>query len=290
MFGWPFVAEPWVEPAFETMDLTSLSRPEHYAGAAAVGFELWSHTPAFARVAESAGATCTLIGRGVPAPFPPPPRQETRDIDVLMLERSHWPDMSRRLAEKLDGLVTLPVSAHSKVLETLARTRVLAHPARVEALSRIGCEARAMGAVPVVLGSNPFAVGIGEEDGVLAVESVEEMPAAVTALVADRDRLELLSQRGIETARAQVAWEPFVERVAAALSNPPADAGRAARAGLGAALAAGGGPGPEHVLAATRAELAQHRGWLEATNSSLSWRLTAPLRAAKRRVRGRPPG
>jgi hypothetical protein len=74
-----------------------------------------------------------------------------------------------------------------------------------------------------------------------------------------------------------------VEAVATALSKPAASPGRAAWAGLGAALRADEGTGPEHVLAATREELRRHREWLEATNASLSWRLTAPLRAAKRR-------
>jgi hypothetical protein len=72
--------------------------------------------------------------------------------------------------------------------------------------------------------------------------------------------------------------------VEAALSSPAADPGRATRAGLGAALRADAGLGPEHVLAATRDELFRHREWLAAMNSSLSWRLTAPLRAGKRRL------
>jgi hypothetical protein len=280
MFGWPFTEEPWSAPDRDTLDLGSLSRPEHFAAAAALGFELWTHTPAIATAAREAGVECTLLGRGVPAAFPSPAPE--RDIDVLMLERSHWQAASRQVAAQIDGVVKLPVSAHSDVLATLGRTRVFAHPALIEANSRIGAEARAMGAVPVVLASNPLAA-LDERHGVALASSVEEMPSVVRALLADPERLALLSSRGIESARAEVAWEPYVEAVATALSKPAASPGRAAWAGLGAALRADEGTGPEHVLAATREELRRHREWLEATNASLSWRLTAPLRAAKRR-------
>jgi hypothetical protein len=290
MFGWPFTEEPWTPPDHDAIDLATLARPEHFQGAVALGFELWTHTAAFAAAARDAGADCPLLGRGVPEPFPSPAPE--RDIDVLMLERSHWPGASRRLAEQLEGVVTLPVSARSEVLETLGRTRVVAHPARIEANSRICAEARAMGAVPVISSSNPLAA-LDERYGAVMAQSVEEIPSAVRDLLADRKRLESLSARGIETGRAEVAWDPYVERIDAALSSTrAADRGHGARAGLGAALRADadGFDGTEHVLGATRAELAQHREWLAATNASLSWRLTAPLRAAKRRLRRGPPG
>jgi glycosyltransferase involved in cell wall biosynthesis len=281
-FGWPFVEEPWAKPDYETLDPTSLARPEHFAGAAALGFELWTHTPALASIASGAGVECALVGRGLPEALPPP--APARDIDVLLLERSHWPETTRRLAGELEASVTLPPSPRPEVLDALGRARVFVHPARFEALSRIGAEARAMGAVPVVPSTNPFAAAMDEEHGAVLVPSVGEIPRAVRALLADPVRLERLSARAMQTARAEVAWEPYVERVGELLSRePPPDPGRAARAGLGAALRADGGPGPEHVLAATRAELARHRAWLEATNSSLSWRLTKPLRSAKRR-------
>jgi glycosyltransferase involved in cell wall biosynthesis len=238
-------------------------------------------------IAEGTGLSCVLLGRGVPLPFPEPAAE--RDIDVLMLARSHWPDISRRLVEALEaaglGVATLPVSGHSEVLEALGRARILVHPARAEANSRIVSEARAMGAVPVLVGSNPFAAGVDEQHGALPVGSFDELPAAVTQLLADPPRLELLSARGRGTARDELAWEPYVERVDRALSSPAAarDPGRAARAGLGAALSADG-----LAAANAAADLARHREWLDATNASLSWRLTAPLRAAKRRVRGSP--
>jgi hypothetical protein len=291
MFGWPFDGERWTAPDHETTDVASLARPEHFAGAAALGFELWSHTEAFATIARQAGAEITLLGRGVPERLPEPRPAGEREIDVLMLERSHWPRASLRLAEALAeaglDVTRLPVSPRSTVLAALDRARVFVHFAPVEANSRIAGEARAMGAVPVVLDASPFAEPMNEEHGVLVVGSVEKIPAAARALLADRGRLEALSERGIRTAREEMEWEPYVERVAEALSRPPpTDPGHAPRAALGAALRADEGAGPEHVLAATRAELARHRAWLEATNSSLSWRLTKPLRAAKLRLKG----
>jgi len=48
--------------------------------------------------------------------------------------------------------------------------------------------------------------------------------------------------------------------------------------------------GRDRYFAAKERELDRHRNWLAATNASLSWRLTAPLRAAKRLVRGRRAG
>lgn len=283
-FGWPFAEAPWVKPDYETIDLAVLARPEHFAGAAALGFELWTHTPALASIAAGAGVECALVGRGIPEALPPP--APARDIDVLLLERSHWPEATRRLAGAIEGSVTLPPSPRADVLDALGRARVFVHPARFEGLSRIGSEARAMGAVPVVPSTNPFAVAMEEEHGAVAVPSVEEIPRAVRDLLADPARLDELCARAMRTARAEVAWKPYVERVDEVLSQPPPDPGRTARAGLGAALRADEGPGPEHVLAATRAELARHREWLEAVNGSLSWRLTKPLRAAKRRVGG----
>jgi hypothetical protein len=289
MFGWPFVEEPWTRPDYDSADPASFGRPEHFAGAAALGFELWTHTPAFQRIAEAIGQPCELIGRAQPLPFPQPAAR--RDIDVLMFARTHWPQASRRVEAALKaagvGVTTLPVGSRADVLEALGRARVLVHPGLVEAKSRVASEARAMACVPVVLGSNPFAEASDEASGAVTVASLDAMARGVTDLLAAPERLASLSQKGMDAARRESAWEPYVERVAEALERPaPNPPGRAARAGMGAALRAESDALVEE-LAAARSELARHRAWLEATNGSLSWRLTAPLRAAKRRVRER---
>jgi len=57
-----------------------------------------------------------------------------------------------------------------------------------------------------------------------------------------------------------------------------------ARAGLGAALRDDHDRAQrlESELAKARADLDRHRGWLATTNGSMSWRMTKPLRSAKR--------
>src|SRR4051794_8259961 len=197
-FGWPFVEAAWVKPDYETVDLSSLARPEHFAGAAALGFELWSHTPAFAAIAREAGVDCALIGRGVPDELPPP--SAVRDIDVLLLERSHWPETSWRGAEALGGGPGLAPRPPAGGGGALGRARVFVHPARDEAHSRIAGEARAMGAVPVVPATNPFSTAMDEKHGALPVPSVSAIPAAVRDLLADPERLEALSSRAMRTA------------------------------------------------------------------------------------------
>jgi hypothetical protein len=125
-------------------------------------------------------------------------------------------------------------------------------------------------------------------NGCVRVASVDDVAGAVGDLLGAPERLELLASRGIATAAAEGAWEPYVARVDTALDAVKvADVpGHAAHAGLGAALRAETAA-LEAELAGTRAELERHRRWLEDTNSALSWRLTRPLRSAKRRLRGR---
>jgi hypothetical protein len=176
------------------------------------------------------------------------------------------------------------------VLEHFGRARVVLHPLRIEGHSRIGCEARAMGAVPAVLRSNPFAVGLDADGGALAVGTVDELPQAIADLLASPQRLEQLSAAGMRTAREQVDWDAFVERVDAAYGSRAEHPGRAAHAEIGAALRARHDL-MERELAArvaerdeAREDLERHRRWLDRTNESLSWRMTAPLRATKRRL------
>jgi hypothetical protein len=96
-----------------------------------------------------------------------------------------------------------------------------------------------MGAVPVVLDSNPFAVGLDDEGGALAVASVEDMPAAVMALLGDEARLGELAKRGMRTSSAQIDWDIYVARVDDALRRPAReDPAREARAEVGKSLMA----------------------------------------------------
>ena len=131
----------------------------------------------------------------------------------------------------------IPAGTNEEVLRQLGQARVLIHPIRVEGTSRVGLEARAMGAVPVVWDSNPFSVGLDEEGGAVAVSSPEEMPGAVARLLDDPERMRKLAERARRSARAQIDWDAYVTRVDAALSGPalrhPA---RAAQGVMGDAL------------------------------------------------------
>jgi hypothetical protein len=175
------------------------------------------------------------------------------------------------------------------LLELFGRARVLVHPMRVEGRSRIACEARAMGAVPVALSSHRFGVGLDAAGGALTVDAVDEMPGAVADLLGAPDRLGQLSAAGMRSARDEVGWSAFVERVDAALGEPAGDAvARSAPAGVGDALRerdCAHGRELDRVVAerdAALGELERHRRWLASTTASFSWRATAPLRAAKR--------
>jgi hypothetical protein len=287
--GWPFTAEPWSPPDFETVALDSVARPEHFSGAAALGFEIWTHSPGLDSAAAAGGVRTRFIGNGQPIPFPEPPR--SKDVDVLGVANNRWAPLARPVIDELErrgvSCAWLPESGHARVVAALGRARVFLHPSRIEGNSRLGREARAMGAVPVVLDANPFAVGFDEAGGSVAVGSVDAMADAVSGLLADPNRLGRLSATGVETARQQVAWRPYVERVDAALAEPAGDPGRGARAGIGAALRI---PLDERIealereLAHARWDRDRHKRWLEGVNASRSWRMTAPLRALKRRL------
>jgi hypothetical protein len=294
LFGWPFAAG-WSRPDPLTVDPDSVARPEHFQGAAALGFELWTNSRGLHAAAERAGVSCRFVGRGLPGALPAAPTG--KDIDVIAVGHNRWAPLANRVVKELEGLgvesVRPPRARHRDLLEMLGRARVLVHPMRVEGNSRLSFEARAAGAVPVVLGTNPYTTDLDEANGAVSVGSVSEMAAAVTGLLGDPDRLGRLAAAGMRWARREVAWKPYVERVGAALAAGRPDAGRDARAVMGAALRATEGGNAERAaqleraLVAAQSDLEQHRRWLESTNASISWRVTRPLRAAKRALRRR---
>jgi glycosyltransferase involved in cell wall biosynthesis len=307
--GWPFVPG-WSRPDPLTVAIDAVARPEHFLGAAALGHELWTNSPGLRHAALAAGAECRFVGSGWPGGVPEPDVE--RDIDVVTMRDNRWAPLARPVARRLRELgidcLEVPSGDHARTLEALARARVFLHPSRVEGASRLGCEARALGTVPVALDTNPYAVGLDEAGGAVALPSTAEMPDAVRDLLADPARLARLSEAARTTAREQVAWAPYVDRVAEALDTPLTNAGRGARSELGAALrreekARRSGhlvhtvarSDPERpadavarlerahaaaadALADAHGELTRHKAWLKAVNESLSWRVTAPLR------------
>jgi hypothetical protein len=236
LLGWPFV-EGWRLRAAVDVKLDEVARPEHFKAMAAMGFELWANSPALVERIKAAGVRGTWIGKGRPMPFPEPlPKR----YDVVTLAHNRWSELAAEVVGQLDPSVVhyrIPASPHEEVLRRFGEARVLVHPLRVEGDSRIGQEARAMGAVPVVLNTNPFSVGLDEESGAVSVARLEEMPDAVTRLLADPQRLADLRERGMRCARRELNWEQHLKLVDAALRVPPLeDPAAQARALIGDAL------------------------------------------------------
>jgi hypothetical protein len=249
LFGWSF-APGWSRPSALTVDLTQLARPEYFQAMASLGFELWTSSQQLAVTAREAGVGCTWIGNGQPG-VPAPAREKT--VDVVWIEDNKWAPFARQVAARLHvAHRPIPSSPHAELLRQLGAGRVLLWPSRIEGHARIAVEARAVGTVPVVLSTNPYAAGFNEEGGCVVVDSLEEMPAAVHALLAQPSRLAELSTRAVKTAREQLDWGAYLARVDGALSRPaPHDAGRSARATIGSQF--------EAVFAALR--VAEARLW-----------------------------
>ena len=257
--GWPF-AGAWSKPDPLTVPLDSVGRPEHYRAMAALGLELWTNSPRIADEARTAGVDCLLIGRGIPVPFPDPPPKR---YDVVTVQDNRWAPLADRVVAALEGAThhSIPRVGHDRMLQELGAGRILAWPSRIEGQSRVQLEARAMGTVPVALSSNRYAVGLDEESGSVLVDSLEEMPAAIGKLLHDPTRLSDLAQRAALTARDQVDWDAYVERVDAGLRRPrPSHPAHPAMGEIGRAL-----------QAAADREASRLRGELEEVRDRLAW-------------------
>ena len=111
-------------------------------------------------------------------------------------------------------------ASNDEVLERMARARVLIWPSRVEGHATIPHEARSVGCVPVALSTNPFAVGLDDAHGAVLVDEVDELAPAIRTLLDDPQRLGALARTGQATARDEVAWDAYVDRVDDWLRRP----------------------------------------------------------------------
>jgi hypothetical protein len=304
LLGWPFVDGWSLRPAV-AVEVDQVARPEHFRAMAAMGFELWANSPALVERIEAAGVRGTWIGVGRPASFPEPlPKR----YDVVTLAHNRWSQLAAHVVARLEPDVVhheIPAADNNEVLREFGQARVVVHPLRVEGDSRIAQEARAMGAVPVVLNSNPFSVGFEEASGAVAVASLGEMPQAVMQLLRNPARLSELRERGLRSVREQFDWAPYVARVDAALSAPrPDDPGAEARAVFGGLFRSRERRLVEQVQTEMTRERELLRGRLEwdievlradlsAANETLQtmqatrvWRLAGQVWKARDRVRG----
>jgi hypothetical protein len=232
LLGWPFVPG-WSPPSALGATPEHVNRSGHFDALTAMGIVLWTNAQAVAELAAARGLHSAMLGCGQPIPFPDAP---SKSVDVAWLTDNRWASRSRAIVAKLScRTCAVPTAGHDEMLEHLGQARILLHPGGVEGEPRITREARAMGTVPVALDGNPVARHLTDADGVVAVEHLETIPATVSALLADPDRLSSLAARAMATARSEVAWDPYVARVNAAIDAvPEPDAATGARATIGA--------------------------------------------------------
>lgn len=216
LFGWPFAGHPrHLDPL--TLDLDDLARPEHFQAMAALGVAIFTPMRRLHDLAWREGVHSHLIGSGTPLA---PPAVAVKDIEVAYLERSRWRELAEQAVSKLSVPVhAIGVGRHEEVVAQIARAKVLVWPARIEGHGRVLWEARASGTIVVALSSNVFATGLGDAGGSVAVDSIEEIPAAVESLLADDARRDALAQVARESALEQVDWQRYVERVDRAIQD-----------------------------------------------------------------------
>ncbi|HEX5309235.1 MAG TPA: glycosyltransferase [Solirubrobacteraceae bacterium] len=237
-FGWPFVS-PWQPRSPLTIDPEEVGRAEHLRAIAALGIDIWTHMPPIHRLAEEVGARSSFIGSGEPNPVAEV--QTTKDLPVVYLQANRWAPLAEAVARRVHAPVAaIPQGDHETVMAELARAKVMLWPCRVEGDGRLLREARARGTVVVGLSSNIYAVGLDEPCGAVAVEDLGEMPRVVEQLLSDSARLSRLAEAGRRSAREQVDWPRYVQRVdaaAAAVEARPDDDAASARAAFGDGLA-----------------------------------------------------
>ena len=218
LFGWSF--EPgWRPPDPLTVDPREVGTAWQFAAASALGFELWTNSPATADVVAAAGLECRYIGVGSPLAAPD---HVARTHDVVIVGGNRWEPLARTVVDGIEGSWTVTTPGPSThIMGQLGAARLLVHPVRVEGLSRLAVEARAMGTVPLLLSSNRFGAGMTREEGAVVVPTVESLRGAVADLLADEHELAQLSAAATAFSTSFMDWNRFRDRVAAALDDEP---------------------------------------------------------------------
>lgn len=238
LFGWPFCGPGWTAPDPLTVAPESVGTPVQFQAMEQLGILLLTHSPGIVAAAHAAGTRCAFVGTGRPAESLPRPVAE-RSVDVAALLANRWAPLVEQVADQLDGLTVdlVEETSNTEVLSRLSRARVLLWPSRIEGHATIPWEARTVGCVPVALSTNRFAVGLTEDSGALVVETVQELAPAIRALLSDDQRWRELSKRAVDSARREVDWNRYVDRVRTFLAAvPPRTPALDARAGMGTAL------------------------------------------------------
>ena len=233
-FGWPFVS-PWKAEPHLTVPLDTLGRPEHFRAMASLGIDLWTHMTRIHELALAAGARCEFIGNGDPRPQAP---ASPKDTPVVFLEASRWRPLRGR-GRRAD--------AHPRPddpggrpgddrLQSLPGPRCCSCP-RAWRATAVFCARRARWAPSWSASrarSTPWAWMRPPERS--PSTRLQEMAGTVEDLLADPGRLLAISEAGRASARAQLDWPRYVDRVDRAITATEEredDAGASARAEFG---------------------------------------------------------
>jgi hypothetical protein len=256
--GWSFQAG-WSPPDLTVVDVATVGTPATYRAMANLGFSLWSPAWGIAEAGRRAGVRVSRIGTGTPVPFPDPP---AKTADIAVIEANRWFPVAEGLAQQLPGATVLRVSSQSvySLSTALGPAKILPWPSRVEGMSRIAREARAVGTVPVALSSNPFASPRDFGQGAVLAPDVHGVLRETRRLLGAPDELAQRAKLAARSAREQVDWKRYLGRVAAALRQLPASPTADARAEFGDEVV------EEHrrLFDALRQEGLEHRGTLDA--------------------------
>jgi hypothetical protein len=216
LWGWSFL-RGWSPPDPVRVAIDTLSLPATLRAIDDFGIEMWTPAHGMAEAGARAGVPVKWLGTGTPVPFPDPcPKR----MDVAIVELNRWVGLAEKVVSGLDGVSVLRIPRIDSIYslsEALGPARILVWPSRVEGIARIAREARSVGTVPVALDTNPFVTADDHGGGILLVGDIASMAQEISALLSDRDRLEKLSTEGIETARLQVNWKQYLDRVDSAL-------------------------------------------------------------------------
>jgi hypothetical protein len=257
LFGWSF-RDSWTSSDPLTVPPDSLSTVETFSAITELGFSIWTNARGLAAAARDRGVPARWIGTGTPVEFP---KAGNKSFDAALVQANRWSPLAEQVAQELSEvtLLRVPEIADSYSLcSVLATARILLWPSRVEGMSRVAREARAVGTVPIALNTNPFVNQSDHGRGLVLVPDLVSMAAAARKLLSDRPRLQRLAEAGVASARAQVRWDGFVARVEEALAVELTRPFAAARAATSAALAADWMQATED-LASARAEVAALR-------------------------------
>ena len=233
--GWSF--EPgWSVPDPMTVPLDSIGTPWTYRQLEGSGLKLWTNAHGTAEAGHRSGVEVEWIGTGTPVPFPD---VIGKTFDVAVVVANRWAGWAREVAHQLEmaSILTVPATPSVYSLSSrLAAARILLWPSRIEGVSRIAREARAVGTVPITLDTNPFATVADHGPGVVLVPDLDGIVEAARQLLADPSRLAALADQARAGARHQADWATYVGRVGKAmqvLEDEPAAPGSAAVGAIG---------------------------------------------------------